>query len=153
MEKTVELSLTEKNEQQLQRQLRACNAVSVRFGLSLSEQGIAELMQQRAATLIETGRVEFGASILPDVVESFCDSPYLMQDEYETTLAGLVEAFYTYKNETRDQIADDELLCRMRACYDLYEGSVDAVSGMTLEQLYGTGSSDDFIEGEADEDE
>ncbi len=153
MEKSEALRFSQKAEQRLQRQLHQCNIVSARFGLSLSEQGIAALSQARRETLAETGRVEFGTSILPDVVEAFCDSPYLMQDEYEATLTGLMEAFYTYKNETHDQIADDELLSRMRACYDAYEGSVDAVSGMMLEQLYGKGSADDCIDGEADENE
>ncbi len=153
MEKFGGLSLYQQSEQQLIKQLRECNIVSARFGLSLSEQSIAALSQVRRVALAETGRVEFGASVLPEVVDAFCDSPYLMQDEYETTLIGLVEAFYTYKNETRDQIADDELLSRMRACYDAYEGSLDAVSGMTLEELYGKGSADDCIDGEVDEDE
>jgi hypothetical protein len=113
---------------------------------------MASLSQARKEVLLETGRVEFGASVLPDVVDAFCDSPYLMQEEYEATLTGLMEAFYTFKNETCDRIADDELLSRMRACYDAYEGSVDAVSGMSLEQLYGKGFVDDCIDEAEDND-
>lgn len=153
MEESAALSVNRQSEQQLAHRLRECNAVSVRFGLSLSEESIAVLSQARVKSLAETGRVEFGASILPDVVETFCDSPYLMQDEYETALIDLMEAFYTYKNETCDQIADDELLGRMRACYDAYEGSMEAVTGMTLEALFGKGSADDRLDGETDEDE
>lgn len=136
MEKSGALSPIWQTERQLRGKLRECNALSARFGLSLSEQSIAVLSQARTETLVQTGRVEFGASVLPDIVEAFCDSPYLMQDEYEATLAGLMEAFYVFKNETRDRIADDELLERMRDCYDAYEGSVDAVSGMTAEALF-----------------
>jgi len=153
VEKTAALNPIRQTERQLRQKLRESNALSARFGLSLDEQSIAALSQARAETLAETGRVEFGVSVLPDMVEAFCDSPYLMQDEYEATLAGLMEAFYTYKNETRDQIADDELLGRMRACFDAYEGSMDAVTGMSLEALFGKGSADDRLVGETDGDE
>jgi len=82
---------------------------------------------------METGRVELGGSAVPAIIDGFCDSPYLLQDEYEETLAALVEAFYFYKNESGDRLTDDELICAMRARYDASGGSVDAVVGTTLD--------------------
>ena len=46
-------------------ELCACNAVSERFGLSLSEGEIEELVQCRAKALRDTGRVEFGGGSCP----------------------------------------------------------------------------------------
>lgn len=153
MEKSDALSPIRQAERQLRGKLRESNALSARFGLSLSEQSIAALAQARTETLAQTGRIEFGASVLPDMIESFCDSPYLMQDDYEETLTGLMEAFYVFKNETRDRIADDELFERMRDCYDAYEGSLDAVSGMTAEALFTGGGSNIRTFGENEEDD
>ncbi len=66
MEKPGELSVNRQAERQLAEQLRACNAVSARFGLTLSETAIASLSQARSEALAETGRVEFGGARAED---------------------------------------------------------------------------------------
>ncbi|NLI53789.1 MAG: hypothetical protein GX417_05615 [Clostridiales bacterium] len=116
-------------------ELRAVNAVSARFGLTLSEDAMQELAHARTRALIDHGRVELGESAVRAVIEGFCDSPFLLQEDYEETLAELVDAFYYFKNACGDQIADDELILAMRERYDAYDGSVDAVTGTTLEAL------------------
>lgn len=40
----------------------------------------------------------------------FCDSPYIMQENYCESLIRLQEIFYLYKNEMQDEITDDEPL-------------------------------------------
>ena len=61
-------------------ELRACNAVSERFGLSLSEGEIEELVQCRAKALKDTGRVEFGGGILPKLIYALDESWYCRQE-------------------------------------------------------------------------
>jgi hypothetical protein len=113
-------------------ELRGLNEISSRFGLALSEQGMLELAQARTRALFDQGRVELGASAVWSIVDGFCDSPYLLQEDYEATLLELVDAFYYFKNECGEQLTDDELIQAMRERYDAYDGSVEAVIGTSL---------------------
>lgn len=40
----------------------------------------------------------------------FSNSPFISQFNYVTTLNDLIETFYYFKNETLDEISDDELI-------------------------------------------
>ena len=122
-------------EQRLKSELSACNGITGKYGLCLSESAVLAIAQKRSETLLETGRVEFGESVIPKLIEAFCDSPYLLQDDYEETLCALTEAFYSFKNDCFDRLTDDELIACLRACYDAYEGGLDAVCSLTIEEL------------------
>ena len=122
-------------QEQFLEELRGVNAVSARFGLRLSEQGMRELAQARTHALTDHGRVELGASAVKNIVDGFCDSPYLLQEDYEATLLELVDAFYYFKNACGDQLTDEELILAMRKRFDAYDGSVEAVIGTSLEAL------------------
>jgi hypothetical protein len=114
-------------------ELRTVNETSTRYGLRLSENGMRALAQARSRALIDNGRVELGASAVRAIADGFCDSPYLLQEDYENTLTELVDAFYYFKNACADRLTDDELIYAMRLRYDAFSGSVDAVIGTTLE--------------------
>ncbi|MGN0424301.1 MAG: DUF6323 family protein [Acetatifactor sp.] len=117
-------------------ELRASNAVSERFGLSLSEGEIEELVQCRAKALKDTGRVEFGEGILPKLIYAFCDSEYMEQDNYETTLAQLQDAFYYFKGESLELYTDDELIDFMvRVFNGRAQGSIEYLMGTSLETM------------------
>lgn len=66
----------------------------------------------------EQQRVEFGESILPKLIDTFYDSPYISQSSYPDTCIRLQEIFYLYKNETMDEMTDDELLEFMKEQFD-----------------------------------
>ena len=68
-------------EQNVMTQLQAINERSGRFGLLLSEHAMLELSQTRERALVEHGRVELGGSVLPVLIDGFCDSPFLLQEE------------------------------------------------------------------------
>ena len=81
MENLFELLLAEQRKADLQRILR-CNERTGQYGLTLTETDARELMACRENSLKESRRVEFGESILPAVIEFFCDSAYIHQDQY-----------------------------------------------------------------------
>ena len=87
-------------ENQVQEVVRL-NQVTERFGLSLTEEEARQLTVQRRDTLREQKRVEFGEGILPKLIYTFCDSPYIDQNSYVDMLARLQEIFYLYKNESK----------------------------------------------------
>ena len=119
-----------------QRELRGCNAYSGRFGLTLRENEIAELVESRAEALRAAGRIEFGGGILPKLIRAICDSPFIEQENYADVLAELQEIFYHFKNETRDRLTDDELIKLMvRVFNGRAQGSAEYLAGLTAEAL------------------
>lgn len=110
------------------------NDLSARFGLILSEPQMLALAQRRQKALLDTGRVELGEGILPRLIETFCDSPYLCQANYEETLGDLQELFYYFKNESRDQLSDDELIAGMKRLFDgPAQGATEYLAGLPVE--------------------
>lgn len=110
------------------------NDYTERFGLSLSDDDAELLVSQRKESLNQQHRVEFGEGILPRLIFSFCDSQYINQDNYVETIGRLQDIFYLYKNETMDELSDDELLEFMREqfetnCY----GDLEYLEGTCLE--------------------
>lgn len=114
--------------------LRRSNDFSAQFGLLLSEPQMLALAQRRQEALVDTGRVEFGEGVLHQLVEAFCDSPYLCQANYEETLAELQALFYYFKNESRDRLSDEELIAGMKRIFDgPAQGATEYLSGVPTE--------------------
>ncbi|MDF2608827.1 MAG: hypothetical protein K0R92_301 [Lachnospiraceae bacterium] len=95
-----------------------CNDYSKKFGVSLSEQDALTLLEARKGSLKKQERIELGESILPKLIFTFCDSPYIYQDNYVETIEALQDIFYLYKNESLDELTDDELLEFMKKHFD-----------------------------------
>lgn len=122
-------------ENQVQEVVRL-NQVTERFGLSLTEEEARQLTVQRRDTLREQKRVEFGEGILPKLIYTFCDSPYIDQNSYVDMLARLQEIFYLYKNESMDELTDDELLEYMKEAFDgVCQGSLEYLEETVLEKF------------------
>ena len=52
------------------------------------------------------------------------------------TLEGLQEIFYLYKNESLDELTDDELLTYMKECFEgKCQGDLDYLEGTCLDQF------------------
>ncbi len=118
------------------KEILACNEYTERFGLVLSDEDAAQLVENRREALKNTERIEFGGGILPKLIFAFCDSPYLDQDNFKDTLMQLQEAFYYYKGESEDAIADDELVeCMVKVFNGRAQGSVEYLIGTSLYHL------------------
>jgi len=118
------------------KELEACNGLSGRFGLVLSGEQLLRLTESRFLALKSTGRVEFGEGVLKKLVYAFCDSPYLTQQNYESTLTGLQDIFYYFKNESIEALSDDELIEAMKTAFDgKAQGSLEYLAGTALESL------------------
>ena len=121
---------------QLAMEIKKCNEVTMRYGVTLSDTQIENLINKRFESLKSTGRVEFGDGILKELIEAFCDSPYIIQENYEETLEELQDIFYFFKGEAMDQIADDELIEFMKEYFNgECQGSIEYLSGTNLEEL------------------
>ena len=110
------------------------NQKTERFGLMLTEEDAKMLAESRKTELREQRRVEFGEGILPKLIFTFCDSPYIAQEDYVDTIARLQEIFYLYKNESMDELTDDELLEFMKNAFDgECKGELEYLEGTVLE--------------------
>lgn len=117
-------------------EIRVCNEVSCKFGLTLSEEAVGRLVESRANALKDTGRIEFEGGILPKLIYALCDSPYINQDNYEKTLAELQQLFYSYKTEVETKYTDDEVIeCIVKVFNGRANGSVDYIIGVDFEEL------------------
>ena len=96
------------------KQVQETNQYTEKFGLVLSEKDTELLLAEKNNTLKAERRVEFGQSILPNIIYEFYDSSSLSQNNYVETLIRLQEIFYLYKNAMQDEITDDELIHFMR---------------------------------------
>ena len=112
------------------------NEYTCGFGLSLSEQDIEELLIIRRESLEEHQRVEFGKGVLEKLIYAFCDSAYVYQENYADTLSRLQDIFYLYKNESMDELTDDELIDYMRKSFDeTCQGSLEYLEETCLEEF------------------
>ena len=118
------------------RELSACNKFTEKYGLVLSEKQITSLTERRFEALKGNGRVEFGEGIMKKLIYAFCDSPYVQQLTWEETLEELQDAFYYYKNESDDRLADDEIIEYMKKTFDgVAQGSMEYLTETSLEEL------------------
>lgn len=113
-----------------------CNALTARSGLALTPEQFLALREHQREVLWETGRVEFGEGILPQLAHAFCDSPYLGPREWAAALWELTGIFYHYKNECGGALDDDALVAAMRGAFNgPARGSLDYLAHTSLEAL------------------
>ena len=113
-----------------------CNEITSRYGLMLSLAEAQELVETRAEALSSNGRIEFAGGIINKLIMGFCDSPFLSQFNYAAALNELIETFYYFKNETLDEISDDELISLMKKYFDgNCQGSIELLQNRELEAL------------------
>jgi len=109
------------------------NQETARFGLALSEEEAAEIVAARDNVLKEQRRLEFGPTIVPKIIYAFCDSAYIERDNYADTILRLQEMFFTFRNETMDEMSDDELLGFMREQFEnVCSGDLDYLESTVL---------------------
>jgi hypothetical protein len=114
--------------------IRGCNEFTARYGLQLSEPEIQLLTENRREALERSGRIEFGGGVIQKLIMEFFDSPFLRQENYVESLMELQECFYYFKNESLEELSDDELIKLMKKYFDdVCQGSVEYLQTTMLE--------------------
>ena len=131
------LAIQNMKKKQLAIEIKKCNEMTIKYGVTLSDTQIENLINKRFESLKATGRVEFGDGVLKELIEAFCDSPYIMQENYEETLEELQDIFYFFKGEAMEQIADDELIEFMKIYFnDQCQGSIEYLAEANLAEIF-----------------
>jgi hypothetical protein len=94
------------------------NEKTKEFGLILTPDEIKNMMVARNKVLRDYGRVELSIEVTKELIEVFCTSPYIHDDNYVSTLNELHEIFYYLRNETEDKIGDFKLVQIMKEIFD-----------------------------------
>ena len=116
--------------------IQKTNQYTKKFGLTLTQEDTQLLLAERKSSLKEQARVEFGEGILPKLIFAFCDSTFINQENYVETIARLQEIFYLYKNESLDELSDEELIAYMKEKFDgVCQGSTDYLEDTCLENF------------------
>ena len=106
--------------------LLALNERTAPCGLRLSAADAVALVHSGEEALRSTGRIEWGDGIAPQLIEAFCNSSYLSQEDYAETLCELTE----------DKLSDRALLHWMKRAFDgECAGSLDRLAGDALPAL------------------
>jgi len=130
------LSLDSLAKQHIIRQIMSTNAVSGQFGLALNEADAEQILAARHIILKNLGRVEVESGVISQLIIVFCRSPFINQENYTSVIIDLIEAFYYFKNETRDEISDMELIELMKERFDNYcAGSTELLVSRELEDV------------------
>jgi len=117
-------------------ELAACNPVLARYGLALSPADIQALVVGRMESLATSERIEFGGGVTQQLVLGFAGSSYVAQTSFAETILELQDLFYEFKNESLEQIPDDELVAKMRALFDDFaDGDVGRLEEALFEGL------------------
>jgi len=113
------------------------NTESERHGLILTEEDAKDIIEARDHTLLSLGRIELDIELTKKLILAFCTSPFISQEDYVSTLKELQETFYYLKNETEDEMGDDELLTIIEDCFNSSEGSLELLQGRELDKFVG----------------
>ena len=136
MSENFALTIQNMKKKQLAMEIKKCNEITMKYGVTLSDTQIESLINKRFESLKNTGRVEFGDGVLKELIEAFCDSLYIIQENYEETLEELQDIFYFFKGEAMEQIVDDELIEFMKEYFNgECQGPIEYLSGTNLEEL------------------
>ncbi len=132
-----------------------CNDLTARYGLVLTHAQAIALVETRADSLRDNGRIELGGGVVDKLIKEFCDSPFISASNYAEILHELIRLFYYYKNEALDLITDDDLIKFMKTAFDgVCQGSLDLLAHRELEQMAKNlrfGLPADYMEDDGDE--
>ena len=133
------------------------NTGSARNGLMLDPAQALELAQTHRRALGLCGRIEIGTGTVQKIIGAFGRSHYLWQKDYADVLKEAVEAFYELKNESEDNISDDDLIALLAGAFERYKGTLSPfLQSRELDRLLRTlryGAEEETDEPDEDETE
>ena len=123
-------------QKQAVKEILEINEATRQFGLTLTPKQAVDLVETRTLALQQTGRIEIGGGMIDKMITAFANSSFLTSYNYAETLNDLVELFYYFKNETLDQVNDDDLIRFMNKAFNgVCQGSLELLAGRELVRM------------------
>ena len=115
-------------------QILQTNSESAKYGLMLTADEAAEIIEVRNQLLKNYGRVELDIEAAKKLILNFSTSPFMNQEDFAAAIRELQEIFYYLKNETDDEIGDDNLIEIIKGLLNnTCEGSIELLQGREIE--------------------
>jgi hypothetical protein len=95
-----------------------CNATTQRFGINISGGDALSLLAASDRALKRAGRIEFESGTVESLLNAFCDSAYLGQDNFTETMEDVIEIFYEFKTDSLDCVDDAETVVLLKRLFD-----------------------------------
>lgn len=129
-------NLVKLENKQLCEELLSINLKTSEYGLELTPEQAAEIIETRGKALRENERIETGIGAISRIIDEFSKSSFITPGNYAETLNELLDTFYYVKTVTSDHISDTELISIMREFFEKScGGSVELLQGRELERL------------------
>jgi hypothetical protein len=110
------------------------NEETRKYGLTLTAEEATEIVEVRNHLLQSYGRIELDMEATKKLIHCFSASPFINQADYVPALKDLQEIFYYLKNETNDELGDDNLIEIIKELLNnSCEGSIELLQGRELE--------------------
>ena len=114
----------------IKNQILEINDKSVDYGLVLSPKDVEEVIKSRKDSLKTYGRIDLNMDITEKIMEILYTSQYTDKDDYPELINDLQDIFYYLKNETLDEISDNEILDKISEFYEKTSGRIDNVQNL-----------------------
>lgn len=114
----------------IKNQILEINDKSVDYGLVLSPKDVEEVIKSRKDSLKTYGRIDLNMDITEKIMEILYTSQYTDKDDYLELISDLQDIFYYLKNETLDEISDNEILDKISEFYEKTSGRIDNVQNL-----------------------
>lgn len=111
-------------------ELLEINEKSSDYGLILSSKDVEEVIKSRKNTLKNYSRIDLNMEVTKKLIEILYTSPYTNQDDYVELINDLQDIFYYLKNETLDEISDDDIIEEISQFYEKSSGRIDNVQNL-----------------------
>ena len=114
----------------IKNQILEINDKSVDYGLVLSPKDVEEVIKSRKDSLKTYGRIDLNMDITEKIMEILYTSQYTDKDDYLELINDSQDIFYYLKNETLDEISDNEILEKISEFYEKTSGRIDNVQNL-----------------------
>lgn len=112
-------------------ELLKINDESSAYGLILTPQDVEEIIKSRGYSLKNYGRIDLNMDVTKKLINKIYTSQYTDKDDYVEIINDLQDIFYYLKNETLDEISDNEIIDIIVGFYEKTSGRIDNIQNLT----------------------
>lgn len=107
------------------------NDESSAYGLILTPQDVEEIIKSRGYSLKNYGRIDLNMDVTKKLINKIYTSQYTDKDDYVEIINDLQDIFYYLKNETLDEISDNEIIDIIVEFYEKTSERIDNIQNLT----------------------
>ncbi|WP_270304415.1 DUF6323 family protein [Terrisporobacter petrolearius] len=112
-------------------ELLKINDESSAYGLILTPQDVEEIIKSRGYSLKNYGRIDLNMDVTKKLINKIYTSQYTDKDDYVEIINDLQDIFYYLKNETLDEISDNEIIDIIVEFYEKTSGRIENIQNLS----------------------